>query len=223
MADPLKLGVLISGSGSNLQSIIDHIEKGSLNAIIKIVISNNPDAYGIIRAKKHGLPILVFKHEDFKTREDFDLELIQALQNNHVQLIVLAGFMRILTPAFLRAFPQRIINIHPALLPAFPGTHVQKQALEYGVKFSGCTVHFVDEGVDTGPIIIQSVLPVLDDDTEETLAARILKEEHRIYPQAIQFYADGKIEINGRKVKIKSANANKTSFPALHNPPLAGD
>jgi len=207
MADPLKLGILISGSGSNLQSIIDHIEKGSLNATIKIVISNNPDAYGITRAKKHGLPVLVFKHEDFKSREDFDLELIKAFKNNHVQLVVLAGFMRILTAAFLRAFPQRIINIHPALLPAFPGTHVQKQALEYGVKFSGCTVHFVDGGVDTGPIIIQSVLPVYDDDTEETLAARILKEEHRIYPQAIQFYADGKIEIDGRKVKIKSVGA----------------
>ena len=220
MADPLKLGVLISGSGSNLQSIIDHIEKGSLNAVIKIVISNNPNAYGLTRAKKHGLPVLIFKHENFKTREDFDLELIQALKNNNVQLVVLAGFMRILTPAFLREFPQRIINIHPALLPAFPGTHVQKQALEYGVKFAGCTVHFVDEGVDTGPIIIQSVLPVLDYDTEETLAARILKEEHRIYPQAIQFYADGKIEFDGRKVKIK--NGNKTSFPALHNPTLDG-
>jgi phosphoribosylglycinamide formyltransferase-1 len=220
MADKLNLGVLISGSGSNLQSIIDHIEKGSLNAVIKIVISNNPDAYGITRAKKHDLPVLIFKYEDFKTREDFDLELIKALQNNHVQLVVLAGFMRILTTSFLRAFPQRIINIHPALLPAFPGTHVQKQALEYGVKFSGCTVHFVDEGVDTGPIIIQSVLPVHDDDTEETLAARILEEEHRIYPQAIQLYADGKIEIDGRKVKIKSAS--KTFFPALHNPPLVG-
>jgi phosphoribosylglycinamide formyltransferase-1 len=220
MADKLNLGVLISGSGSNLQSIIDHIEKGSLNAVIKIVISNNPDAYGITRAKKHDLPVLIFKYEDFKTREDFDLELIKALQNNHVQLVVLAGFMRILTTSFLRAFPQRLINIHPALLPAFPGTHVQKQALEYGVKFSGCTVHFVDEGVDTGPIIIQSVLPVHDDDTEETLAARILEEEHRIYPQAIQLYADGKIEIDGRKVKIKSAS--KTSFPALHNPPLVG-
>ena len=221
MANPLKLGVLISGSGSNLQSIIDHIEKGSLNAVIKIVISNNPDAYGITRAKKHGLPVLILKHEDFKSREDFDLELIKNLQNNQVQLVVLAGFMRILTSLFLREFPQRIINIHPALLPAFPGTHVQKKALEYGVKFTGCTVHFVDEGVDTGPIIIQSVIPVLDDDTEETLAARILKEEHRIYPQAIQFYANGKIEIDGRRVKIKSAN--KPSIFALHNPPLEGD
>jgi phosphoribosylglycinamide formyltransferase-1 len=220
MNDPLKLGVLISGSGSNLQSIIDHIEKGSLNAIIKIVISNNPVAYGISRAKKHGLPVHILNHQNFNNREEFDQELIETLQSNQVQLVVLAGFMRILTPAFMRAFPQRIINIHPALLPAFPGTHVQKKALEYGVKFSGCTVHFVDEGVDTGPIIIQSVLPVQEDDTEESLAARILKEEHRIYPQAIQFYADGKIEIDGRKVKIKSEN--KTSFPALHNPPLAG-
>ena len=146
------------------------------------------------------------------------MELVKTLDKNSVQLVVLAGFMRILTPVFLRAFPQRIINIHPALLPAFPGTHVQKQALEYGVKFSGCTVHFVDEGVDTGPIIIQSALPVYDDDTEETLAARILKEEHRIYPQAIQFYANGKIEIDGRNVRIKSTH--KTSLPALHNPPL---
>jgi phosphoribosylglycinamide formyltransferase 1 len=220
MADPLKLGVLISGSGSNLQSIIDNIEKGSLNAVIKIVISNNPDAYGITRAKKHSLPVAVLNHQNFKTREDFDLELIKALQNNHVQLVVLAGFMRILTPAFLREFPKRVINIHPALLPAFPGTHVQKQALEYGAKFFGCTVHFVDEGVDTGPIIIQSVVPVHDNDTEEALAARILKEEHRIYPQAIQFYAEGKIAIEGRRVKIKSVN--KPSIHALHNPPLAG-
>jgi phosphoribosylglycinamide formyltransferase-1 len=220
MVDPLKLGVLISGSGSNLQSIIDNIEKGSLSAVIQIVISNNPDAHGITRAKKHSLPVAILNHQNFKSREDFDLELINNLRNNKVQLVVLAGFMRILTPVFLQAFPQRILNIHPALLPAFPGTHVQKQALEYGAKFSGCTVHFVDESVDTGPIIIQSVLPVYDDDTEETLAARILNEEHRIYPQAIQFYADGKIEIEGRRVKIKSAN--KPSFPALHNPPLAG-
>ena len=185
MANPLKLGVLISGSGSNLQSIIDHIEKGSLNAVIKIVISNNPDAYGITRAKKHGLPVLIFKHEDFKSREDFDLELIKNLQSNQVQLVVLAGFMRILTSLFLREFPQRIINIHPALLPAFPGTHVQKKALEYGVKFTGCTVHFVDEGVDTGAIILQESVPVLDGDTADTLAQRVLVTEHKILKEAI--------------------------------------
>jgi len=204
MADLLKLGILISGNGSNLQSIIDHIEKGSLKATIKIVISNNPDAYGLTRAKKHGIPVVVLKNGDFINKEDFDLELINILKNNSVDLVILAGFMRVLTPTFLKAFPQKIMNIHPALLPSFPGIHGQKQALEYGVKLSGCTVHFVDEGVDTGPIIIQSAVPVHNDDTEETLAARILKEEHRIYPQAIQFFAEGKIEIKGRKVHIKT-------------------
>jgi phosphoribosylglycinamide formyltransferase-1 len=208
MADLLKLGVLISGNGSNLQSIIDHIEKGSLRAIIKIVISNNPDAYGTIRAKKHGIPVVILKHTDFKNKEDFDLELIKILKSNQVDLVILAGFMRILTPAFLKAFSHKIMNIHPALLPSFPGIHGQKQAVEYGVKISGCTVHFVDEGVDTGPIIIQSAVQVLDDDTEETLAARILKKEHMIYPQAIQLFADGKIEIKGRKVLIKNVRFN---------------
>ena len=204
MADLLKLGILISGNGSNLQSIIDHIEKGSLKAIIKIVISNNPDAYGLTRAKKHGIPIVVLKNGDFKNKEDFDLELLNILKNNSVDLVILAGFMRIITSTILNAFPQKIMNIHPALLPSFPGIHGQKQALEYGVKLSGCTVHFVDEGVDTGPIIIQSAVQVFDDDTEETLAARILKEEHWIYPQAIQLFAEGKIEIKGRKVHIKN-------------------
>jgi phosphoribosylglycinamide formyltransferase-1 len=202
MSNLLKLGVLISGNGSNLQSIIDHIEKGSLKAIIKIVISNNPDAYGITRAKERGIAVAVIKNSDFKNKEEFDLELIRILKNHNVDLVILAGFMRIITPALLKAFPQKIMNIHPALLPSFPGIHGQKQALEYGVKLSGCTVHFVDEGVDTGPIIIQSAVQVFDDDTEETLAARILKEEHRIYPQAIQFFAEGKIEIKGRKVRI---------------------
>jgi phosphoribosylglycinamide formyltransferase-1 len=204
MADLLKLGVLVSGNGSNLQSIIDHIEKGSLKAIIKIVISNSPDAYGIIRAKKHGIPVAVIKNSEFKNKEKFDLELIRILKSHNVDLVILAGFMRIITPILLNAFPQKVMNIHPALLPSFPGTHGQKQALEYGVKLSGCTVHFVDEGVDTGPIIIQSAVQVFDDDTEETLAARILKEEHRIYPQAIQLFTEGKIEITGRKVRIKT-------------------
>ena len=204
MTDLLKLGVLISGNGSNLQSIIDHVEKGSLKAIIKIVISNNPEAYGITRAKKHGITIVVLKNGDFKNKEAFDLELIRILKNNCVDLVILAGFMRIITPTLLKAFPHKIMNIHPALLPSFPGIHGQKQALDYGVKLSGCTVHFVDEGVDTGPIIIQSAVQVFDDDTEETLAARILKEEHKIYPQAIQLFAEGKIEIKGRKVRIKT-------------------
>jgi phosphoribosylglycinamide formyltransferase-1 len=204
MADLLKLGVLISGNGSNLQSIIDNIEKGSLKAVIKIVISNNPDAYGITRAKKHGIPFIVLENGNFKTKEDFDSELVKILKNNSVELIILAGFMRIITPSLLKAFSGRIMNIHPALLPSFPGLHGQRQAVEYGVKFSGCTVHFVDEGVDTGPIIIQSAVPVLDDDKEETLAARILKEEHKIYSQAIGLFADGRLEIIGRKVRVKA-------------------
>lgn len=203
MADLLKLGVLISGNGSNLQSIIDNIEKGTLRAVIKIVISNNPDAYGITRAKKHGIPVVVLKNGDFKNKEAFDSELINTLKKHDVELVTLAGFMRIISPRFLQAFPGRVMNIHPALLPSFPGLHGQKQAVDYGVKISGCTVHFVDEGVDTGPIIIQSSVPVLDGDTEDTLAVRILKEEHSIYPRAIQLFADGKLEVYGRKVRIK--------------------
>lgn len=218
MTDLLKLGVLISGSGSNLQSIIDQIEKGTLCAQIKIVISNNPEAYGLIRAEKHGIPCTVLKHQEFSSREEFDRELIRLLNDAEVDLVVLAGFMRILTPTFLRAFPEKIINIHPALLPAFPGTHVQQKALDHGVKFSGCTVHFVDDGVDTGPIIIQAVVPVHADDTADTLAARILREEHRIYPQAIRYFAEGRIVKNGRHVEIKHI---KDGGPAaMHNPPL---
>ena len=220
MTRSLKLGVLISGSGSNLQSIIDNIEKGALQATIEIVVCNKPDALGINRAQKHGLPVAVLKHEDFKTREDFDAELIRILKKSEVDLVALAGFMRILTPFFLKAFPQKVINIHPALLPSFPGTSGQKDAFEYGVKFSGCTVHFVDEGVDSGPIIIQSVVPVFQSDTKETLAARILKEEHRIYPRAIQFFAEGKIEIAGRRVRIK--DVEEAPLTALHNPSVTG-
>lgn len=220
MADLLKLGVLISGNGSNLQSIIDHIEKGKLKAVIKIVISNNPDAFGIPRAQKHKIKTEILKQKDFKSKEEFDQNIIKILQENSVDLVVLAGFMRIISPAFLRAFPHRIMNIHPALLPSFPGLHAQKQAFDYGAKLTGCTVHFVDEGVDTGPIIIQAVVPVYDDDTQESLTERILEEEHRIYPQAIQLFADGKLQIQGRKVLIKST-VEKTIKP-LCNPPLTG-
>ncbi|PKN83316.1 MAG: phosphoribosylglycinamide formyltransferase [Deltaproteobacteria bacterium HGW-Deltaproteobacteria-1] len=149
---------VISGSGSNLQSIIDHIEQEGLPARIQIVVSNNQEAYGLTRAKNHHIACAVIKHQDYSNREDFDRELIRLLKDAGVDLIVLAGFMRILTASFLRAFENRIINIHPALLPAFPGTHVQQKAIDYGVKFSGCTVHFVDEGVDTGPIIIQKAV-----------------------------------------------------------------
>jgi len=220
MSDLLKLGVLISGNGSNLQSIIDHIENDSLKATIKVVISNDPDAFGIQRAKKHGLKVVVLNQKNFKSKEDFDLEIIKTLQENSVELVILAGFMRVLSSVLIKAFPYKIINIHPALLPSFPGLHGQKQAFDYGVKFSGCTVHFVDEGVDTGLIIIQGVVPVYDEDTEESLAKRILKEEHKIYPQAIQLFADDKLKIQGRKVRIKSAK--KKTINPIHNPPLGG-
>lgn len=218
MGNKLNIGVLVSGSGSNLQSIIDNIDKGLLDARIKIVISNNADAYALERSRKHGIPSVVIQHTDFRTRDDFDLEIVAALKACSVELVVLAGFMRILTPLFIDAFPMRVLNIHPALLPAFPGTHVQRKAIEFGVKFSGCTVHFVDKGVDTGPVIIQSVVPVYDDDDEDTLAARILREEHRIYPQAIQYFAEGKLDVKDRRVYI--GNRKKTEVATLHNPPL---
>jgi phosphoribosylglycinamide formyltransferase-1 len=214
----VKLGVLVSGSGSNFQSIIDHIEKGLLDAEIRMMISNNPEAYALVRARKHGIPYTVLEHRDFVTREDFDRKMIEVFNMSGVELVVMAGFMRILSPLFLNAFPMKIMNIHPAILPSFPGIHAQKRAFDYGVKFSGCSVHFADEGVDTGPIIIQAIVPVYDQDTDEILAQRILKEEHRIYPKAIQLYAEGKLEVVGRKVRVK--DHRQTDPNPLHNPPL---
>lgn len=203
MAEKISIGVLVSGSGSNLQALIDHIEQGVLDAEIKIVISNNPQAFAIERCRKHRIPFAILDHRTFGSRELFDQRMIELLDAADVELVVMAGFMRILSSRFFKAFPMRIMNIHPALLPAFPGIHVQKKALDYGVKFSGCTVHFADEGIDSGPIILQAVVPVCDDDDEEKLAARILREEHRIYPLAIQYYAEGRIEIIGRRVRIR--------------------
>lgn len=217
MLKKVGIGVLVSGSGSNLQSIIDHIEGGTLDAEIKVVLSNNPDAYALERCRKHKISSVVIDHRRFDCRENYDRRAIAILESSGVELVVMAGFMRILSPEFFRAFPQRIINIHPALLPAFPGMHVQQKAVEYGVKFAGCTVHFADEGIDTGPIIIQSVVPVYEEDTADTLSTRILKEEHRIYPQAIQFYAEGRIVIEGRKVLIR--NGRRFAEKALQNPP----
>jgi len=220
MASPgnVNLGVLVSGSGSNLQSIIDSIEKGTLHAVVRIVISNNPDAYALERARRHEIKSLVIDHLTYPSREDFERALIESLRSHEVELVVMAGFMRVLTPLFLRTFPMKIMNIHPAILPSFQGIHAQERAFDYGVKFSGCTVHFADDGIDTGPIIIQSVVPVCHDDTADTLRERILREEHRIYPQAIQYYAEGRIEISGRKVKI--CHGLRPEERALHNPPL---
>ncbi len=218
MARIVNLGVLVSGSGSNLQSIIDNIERGTLPARIGIVVSNNPEAFALERARKHGIAAVVIEHTGFADREAYDRRVVNTLQAHGVELVVLAGFMRVLSPFFLRSFPMRVMNIHPALLPSFPGTHGQRKAFDYGVKFSGCTVHFADEGVDTGPIIIQAVVPVYDADTEDTLARRILKEEHRIYPQAIRLYAEGKLRVEGRKVRI--LNHPEPEDSPRHNPPV---
>jgi phosphoribosylglycinamide formyltransferase 1 len=201
----LKIGVLASGSGSNLQSIIDNIEAGRLSAKLACVISNNAAAFALERAKKHGIPALHIDHRIFTGREAYDEALVETLHEHEVDLVVLAGFMRIITPVLLDAFPSAMMNIHPALLPAFPGLHAQRQAIEYGVKLSGCTVHFVDAGTDTGPVIIQAAVPVMEGDTEESLSARILVEEHRIYPEAIRLFASGRLRVEGRRVVIADA------------------
>jgi phosphoribosylglycinamide formyltransferase-1 len=199
----LAIGVLVSGRGTNLQSIIDAIEAKRINAEIKVVISNKPDAFAIKRAGKHGIPFEVITNEGLASRQAYDAKLVEVLKGYGVKLVVLAGYMRILTPGFIKAFPMRVMNIHPALLPSFPGLNVQKKALEYGVRYSGCTVHFVTEEVDTGPIILQAPVPVLDDDGVESLTKRILTEEHRIYPEAIRLFSEGKLEVRGRRVIIK--------------------
>lgn len=218
MVKKVFLGVLVSGSGSNLQSLIDHVERGALDADIRMVVSNNPCAFALERCRKHGIPSAIIDHREFPSRETFEDRLVDVLQTAGVDLVVMAGFMRILSRKFFQSFPMRVMNIHPALLPAFPGMHVQQKAVDYGVKFSGCTVHFADEGVDSGPIIIQAVVPVYDEDDAETLAARILSQEHRIYPQAVQYYAEGRIEFVGRKVRIQ--NIDRVTEKAMQNPPL---
>lgn len=182
----LELGVLVSGSGTNLQAILDAVAGGELDARVRIVVSNKPGVLALERAERAGVPSLVIRHQDFGTREDFDHELVSALQGAGARLVVLAGFMRVLTPGFLRAFPGRVVNIHPSLLPSFPGVRAQAQALAHRVKVTGCTVHFVDEGVDTGPIIAQRAVPVLDADTATTLTTRILEQEHSLLVEALR-------------------------------------
>jgi phosphoribosylglycinamide formyltransferase-1 len=194
-----KLGILLSGRGSNFEAIARNVQAGKIPAEIAVVISNKADAPGVARAKEMGLATRFIPSQG-KEREAFDREVVAALREFQVDLVCLAGFMRILSPYFIREFPCRILNIHPALLPSFPGEGAQRQALEYGVKFTGCTVHLVDEGVDTGPIVCQAVVPVRDDDTPETLAARILKEEHRIYSEAICLLLEDQVRFEGRRV-----------------------
>ena len=213
----LKLGVLASGRGSNFQSIIDEIEAGSLNASISLLITDNPDAYVIERAKKQSIKHLYLNPHDFKSKNDFYTRIAKELVKRDVDLVILAGFMRIVGKPLIEAFPNRIINIHPALLPAFPGLHSQKQAVDYGVRVSGCTVHFVDEGMDTGPIIIQAAVVVSPDDTEDTLSERILRLEHKIFPYAIRLYSEGRLYADGRTIKIKGYELKDEFFI---NPPI---
>lgn len=196
----LRLGVLASGRGSNLQSIMDAAAAGKIKAEVAVVFSDNKDAFALERARKAGIPALHLNPRDFGSKEQYEKEVLKLLNEHGVQLVCLAGYMRIVGRVILDAFPNRVINIHPALLPAFPGLHGQQQAWDYGVKFSGCTVHFVDEGMDTGPIILQAVVPVYDDDTADTLADRILEQEHKIYPEAVGLIAEGRLKLNGRKV-----------------------
>lgn len=199
--DKMRVAVFASGSGTNLQAIID----ADIQTIeIAVVFTNNPDAYAIERAKKHNIQVEIIDHKNYKTREEYEKHIIEVLYPYKLNLIVLAGFMRILSTVFVRAYKNKIVNIHPALLPSFPGINAVRQALEYGVKYTGVTVHFVDEGVDTGPIILQSVVEIEDEDTEDTLLEKIHEVEHRIYPKAIELISSGEIEVIGRRVIKKS-------------------
>ena len=206
---PLRVAVLASGRGSNLQSVIDAIEAGQVQAQIVAVISNKKDAVALERARKHGIKDLFVDPKPFAgrpdSREAYDRSLLEVLQQHNVELVLLAGYMKIVTAVLVNAYANRMMNIHPSLLPSFPGLDVQKKAIEWGCKLAGCTVHFVTEGVDEGPIIIQAAVPILDDDTSDTLAARILVQEHKIYPRAVQLFAEGRLRVDGRRVFIDVA------------------
>lgn len=216
MGNKLNVGVLASGNGTNLQAIIDSSQRGELPAEVVCVITNRDGAFALERARRHGIPAIHLNHREYSSREAYDTAMVALLRAHGVELVVLAGFMRIITPVLLAAFPFAVMNIHPALLPSFPGLDAQKQALDHGVKVTGCTVHFVDEGTDTGPIIIQAVVPVLPDDTVDTLSRRIHLQEHRIYPEAIRIFAEGRLAVVGRRVAVSGEHAS--SDGALINP-----
>ncbi|MGE4299951.1 MAG: phosphoribosylglycinamide formyltransferase [Desulfovibrionaceae bacterium] len=222
----LDVAVVVSGGGSNLQSIIDAVEAGRLDVGIRLVLSNKPDAHGLERARRHGIDTWAEPHEAYATRLDFDMALADAIEASGARLVVLAGYMRMVTPEFLARFPGRVVNIHPALLPSFPGVHGQTDAALHGVKIAGCTVHFVDEIMDNGPIIIQAAVPALPGEDGVTLAQRILELEHRIYPQALQWLAQGRVSVKGRFVYVNAPAIGETPLPALVtgaylvNPPL---
>lgn len=195
-AKRLVLGVLVSGSGTNLQAILDAVAAGSLDARVAVVVSNVAAAGALERARAAGVAAVVIDHRAYPDRPSFDAAVVEVLRAHGVETVVLAGFMRLLTPVLLDAFPMRVVNVHPALLPAFPGVHAQKQALDYGVRVTGCTVHFVDHGTDTGPIIVQAAVPVLDGDDEEALRVRILAREHELLPRVLQWIAEGRVRVD---------------------------
>ncbi len=196
MARVIALGVLVSGSGTNLQAILDAVAARTLDARVAVVISNLGQVAALERARQAGVEALVIDHNAFETRQAFDATVVRELRERGVEVVVLAGFMRLITDVLLEAFPMRIVNVHPGLLPAFPGIHAQRQALDYGVRVAGCTVHFVDRGTDTGPIIAQAAVPVLDGDDESTLSGRILAKEHELLPLALQWIAEGRIVVD---------------------------
>ncbi len=198
----LKLVVFASGSGSDLQSIIDAVERGDLQMDLSLLVCNNPDAFALERARSHGIPSALIDHRG-RSREEFEQEILSQLEKYHIDLIALAGFMRILTPEFVSRWSGRMVNIHPALLPSFPGVHAHRDAIAFGVKVSGLTIHFVDEGVDHGPIIFQKSVEVLEGDTKETLGERVLEQEHIWYPKVLQWIAEGRVHLDGRKVKVE--------------------
>ncbi|MFW6123853.1 MAG: phosphoribosylglycinamide formyltransferase [Acidobacteriota bacterium] len=197
-----KIAVFLSGRGSNFLAIHDAVKKGDINADISLVFSNKKEAPGLLRAKKMDLETLYLNPKEFASKEDYDNKIIDEIKKREIDLICLAGYMKILTPGFCNEFENHIMNIHPALLPSFPGLHVQKKAIDWGVRYSGATVHFVTADVDMGPIILQAVVPVFQDDTEESLSNRILEQEHKIYPEAVKLYFEGKLLIKERKVFI---------------------
>ena len=201
------VAVFLSGRGSNFMAIREAVRRGDINADISLVFSNKEDAPGLVKAREWGLETLFLNPKHFASREEYDRAVIRELEQLQIDLVCLAGYMKVLTPELCDAFKHRIVNIHPALLPSFPGLHVQQKAIDWGVRFSGCTVHFVAAEVDMGPIILQAVVPVLQDDTEETLAARILVEEHRIYPESVRLYFEGRIEVRGRCVFVLEPGA----------------
>ncbi len=200
----MRIGVLASGSGSNLQAILDACASGAIPAQVAVVVCNVAGAKALQRAEAAGVPAILLAHGQYPSRDAYDAELVALLRRHHVELVCLAGFMRLITPVLLSEFQNKILNIHPSLLPAFPGMHAVRQALKAGARVSGCTVHIVDEGTDSGPVVIQAAVPVLEGDTEETLSARILVQEHRCYPRAISLWAQGRVALSGRRVSVQA-------------------